>query len=156
MIHRVSDTRGSKRLAMVLRPSPQGPSTRVQEPVANVNGVHPGKTSQIALGGNQAGPDDPDPSKEKQNSNVQNISNGARPPYPQMQMRTNQNLQRPRASSRLTNGDHGSGELDNDMAPNMPGLDNQDNWQMRHGWEDQYNSEEYLSLLSSVSHEPPT
>ena len=31
----------------------------------------------------------------------------------------------------------------------------EDNWELRHGWEDQYNSNEYLSLLSSVSiHHP--
>ena len=27
----------------------------------------------------------------------------------------------------------------------------EENWEMRHGWEDQYNSSEYLGLLSSVS-----
>ncbi len=28
------------------------------------------------------------------------------------------------------------------------------NWELRHGWEDQYNSEEYLHLLSSVCNAP--
>lgn len=27
----------------------------------------------------------------------------------------------------------------------------EENWELRHGWEDQYNSSEYLKLLSSVS-----
>lgn len=31
----------------------------------------------------------------------------------------------------------------------------EENWELRHGWEDQYNSNEYLSLLSSVSIHPP-
>ncbi len=38
------------------------------------------------------------------------------------------------------------------LSPTRPGHTNEDeNWQMRHGWEDQYNSNEYLSLLTSVS-----
>lgn len=30
----------------------------------------------------------------------------------------------------------------------------EENWEMRHGWEDQYTSSEYLGLLSSVSSSP--
>lgn len=31
----------------------------------------------------------------------------------------------------------------------QPGDD--ENWELRHGWEEQYNSEEYLTILNSVS-----
>ena len=26
----------------------------------------------------------------------------------------------------------------------------EENWELRHGWEEQYNSEEYLNILNSV------
>ena len=123
-----------------------------QEPTANVNGVHPGKTSQISLGSNQTGSDSVMPSDENQRSISDTVPSGlTRPPHSLRQASTNQFPERPKASSWLTNGNHGFGETNNDIASNMPELDHRDNWQMRHGWEDQYNSEEYLSLLSSVS-----
>lgn len=36
-----------------------------------------------------------------------------------------------------------------------PSGQEEENWELRHGWEDQYNSNEYLSLLSSVSDHLP-
>ena len=32
-----------------------------------------------------------------------------------------------------------------------PGTKDDEHWELRHGWEEQYNSEEYLSDLNSVS-----
>ena len=65
--------------------------------------------------------------------------NGKQTPSPALSLR-------PNSSSRpqLTRA-----KSDLDTAPSSPEDDNQ-NWEIRHGWEDQYNSEEYLSLLTSV------
>ena len=35
-------------------------------------------------------------------------------------------------------------------SPSRPSSDEED-WELRHGWEEQYNSEEYLTILNSVS-----
>ena len=49
----------------------------------------------------------------------------------------------PRAKSDL--GPRGASPTDADATTE------EENWELRHGWEDQYNSNEYLSLLTSVS-----
>ena len=36
------------------------------------------------------------------------------------------------------------------QAPSAPKPDDEENWQLRHGYEDEYNSEEYLAVLNSV------
>ena len=40
------------------------------------------------------------------------------------------------------------------QSPNPPSTtaeENDENWELRHGWESEYNSEEYLNRLNSVS-----
>ena len=39
---------------------------------------------------------------------------------------------------------------DSNLKRRSPSGASEENWEMRHGWQDQYNSSEYLSLLSSV------
>lgn len=143
-LHRPSDTRFN----MVLRPSPQESSMMTQEPVASVNGVYPGRTSQIGLERTQTGPDSSNASNENQQGQLNDASSSSpRSQHPLRQPSTKQISERSKTSSWLTNG---SGGREDDTAVNTPEVEHQDNWQMRHGWEDQYNSEEYLSLLSSV------
>lgn len=139
---------------MVLRPSPQGSSTMTQEPVANLNGVHPGRPSQVRFGSSNSGPVGANTSSENDKSGASTYTNGTRPQHSSRQATTKQIPERPKFTSRLTNGDHGSSEHDHGFASNTSRADSQDSWHMRHGWEDQYNSEEYLSLLSSVSNGP--
>ena len=122
-----------------------------QQPVANVNGVHAGRPSEIRLGTNATSHNDITPSEENQNDRAHPILNENRPRHPSRQSSGKQIPLRPKVASQLVNGDHGTASLENDPGTNGQDEDTQDNWQMRHGWEDQYNSEEYLSLLSSVS-----
>ena len=149
-IRNKTDKDSSKKSTMVLRPSPQGSSTMTQEPVANVNGVHPGRPSQIRFGSNTTGLVNTNPSNENQKSDATTIPGGTRPQQAPRQASIRKITERAKVISQLTNGDHGSSDVDYDLGSNVPDADAQDNWQMRHGWEDQYNSEEYLSLLSSV------
>ena len=53
---------------------------------------------------------------------------------------------RPRVQLQRANTDHGP------QGRSSPGTSQaaEENWELRHGWEDQYNSSEYLGLLSSV------
>lgn len=39
----------------------------------------------------------------------------------------------------------------NDGESSLGTTGNQDNWELRHGWDEEYNSEEYLTILHSVS-----
>ena len=119
-----------------------------QEPVASVNGVHLGRTSQIRLERTQIGPDSPNASNENGERQLNDATlSSPRSQHLLRQPSTKQIPERSKTSSWLTNG---SGGREDDTAVNTSEVEHQDNWQMRHGWEDQYNSEEYLSLLSSV------
>ena len=140
---------------MVLRPSPEGSSTTTQQPVASVNGVHPGRPSQVRLGSNATGQGDAKPSDENHYDRINSALSGNQPQYPARQSNEKQVPHRPKVALQLMNGDQGTASLDSDVGANIQDGDSQDNWQMRHGWEDQYNSEEYLSLLSSVSQSRP-
>ena len=119
-----------------------------QQPIASVNGMHHGRPSQIRLGSNATGQEDAKFLDENHYDRVNSPLNGDRPQHLVRQSSGKQIPHRPRAALQLNNGDI---SLDNTIGPNEQEEDAQDNWQMRHGWEDQYNSEEYLSLLSSVS-----
>lgn len=44
-------------------------------------------------------------------------------------------------------------DVGHDISPESPEDEPEQNWEIRHGWEDQYKSEEYLSLLSAVRKE---
>lgn len=57
-----------------------------------------------------------------------------------------QNSSRPRPQLQRANTDHGP------QRRSSPGTSqaSEENWELRHGWEDQYNSSEYLGLLTSV------
>lgn len=54
---------------------------------------------------------------------------------------------RPRGHLQRANTDRGPRRQSLSNARSVP----EENWELRHGWEDQYNSSEYLKLLSSVS-----
>lgn len=54
---------------------------------------------------------------------------------------------RPRGHLQRANTDRGPRRQSLSNAHSVP----EENWELRHGWEDQYNSSEYLKLLSSVS-----
>ena len=41
-------------------------------------------------------------------------------------------------------------DLTRDFSAEVGSNESEQNWELRHGWEEQYNSEEYLHLLSSV------
>ena len=53
---------------------------------------------------------------------------------------------RPRPHLQRANTDHGP----QGRSPPGNSQASEENWELRHGWEDQYNSSEYLGLLSSV------
>lgn len=54
---------------------------------------------------------------------------------------------RPKGQLLRANTDIGPRRESHASRPNVT----EENWELRHGWEDQYNSSEYLGLLSSVS-----
>lgn len=54
---------------------------------------------------------------------------------------------RPNAQLVRANTDYGPRRHSSVIKRDVP----EENWELRHGWEDQYNSTEYLGLLSSVS-----
>ena len=135
---------------MVLRLSPQASTIMAPPPDASLNGLHPGRPSQIRLESNTDGRDT-EPNDENHYTPSRRALNGTTPPDGATLPSEQQLSIRPKLTAQLTNGFRGDQSMSNDGGANGPEEDVQDNWQMRHGWEDQFNSEEYLSLLSSVS-----
>ncbi len=140
---------------MVLRLSPQASSTMTPPSEAPVNGVHLGRPSPIRLESNASGrdrqPDDENrPTRSHAALNGVVLHDSTRQPSEQ------QLSIRSKLTTQLTNGFHRTASMGNDIGESEQEADAQDNWQMRHGWEDQFNSEEYLSLLSSVSWTSPS
>ena len=162
----------------MVRNSPGSAAIMTQQPVPNVNGTHqrlidaqyvhtPTRPSRLFLENRSATSfrfktqvfDE-----NQEDDKFENAVDGTQTQNVAKQGEGKQVQDRLKAAPQLTNGVHEAPEnvqrhqlvrsktdYDRDVSSNTPEEDAEHNWQMRHGWEDQYNSEEYLHLLSSVS-----
>ena len=123
--------------------------------MVSVNGPYSSRPSQIQLGSQSTNRTNLTIPDENRNGQAQSISNGVRSENPSRQPSGKQIPFRPRGALQSINGDDDSTNLDGGSGANGQEEDTQSDWQMRHGWDDQYSSEEYLSDLSTVSQTRP-